>query len=140
MRIGVLGTGIVGRTVGGTVAELGHEVMMGTRGPKALSARTEPDAMGNPPFPTWHAEHEAVLVGTFAEAAAHGELVVNATSGFGLLEALKAAREENLDGKILIDIANPLDFSAGMPPTLLLCNTDSLDEQIQRAFPGARVV
>jgi predicted dinucleotide-binding enzyme len=81
-----------------------------------------------------------VELGTFGEAAAHGEMVVNATAGALSLEALKQAGEENLNGKILIDISNPLDFSKGMPPTLSVSNTDSLGEQIQRRFPEARVV
>jgi hypothetical protein len=79
-------------------------------------------------------------LGTFVEAAAHGEVVINATAGTGSLEALALAGARNLDGKILIDIANPLDFSKGMPPSLTVCNTDSLGEQIQKAFPGAKVV
>jgi predicted dinucleotide-binding enzyme len=78
--------------------------------------------------------------GTFADAAAHGEVVFNCTSGMASLEALKAAGAKNLQGKILVDVANPLDFSKGMPPTFLLCNTDSLGEQIQRAYPTAKVV
>jgi predicted dinucleotide-binding enzyme len=81
-----------------------------------------------------------VKVGTFAEAAAHGEILFNVTSGAGSLEALQLAGAANLDGKILIDIANPLDFSQGMPPSLLVSNTDSLGEQIQRAFPKVKVV
>ena len=95
---------------------------------------------GNPPFRTWQAQHGQVKLGSFAEAAAHGEIVVNATAGMASLDALKRAGEPNLNGKILIDIANPLDFSKGMPPSLSVCNTDSLGEQIQRAFPGAKVV
>ena len=79
-------------------------------------------------------------VATFAEAAAHGEIVINATSGTGSLSALKLAGTQNLSGKIIIDVANPLDFSRGMPPTLTVSNTDSLGEQIQRAFPDAKVV
>jgi 8-hydroxy-5-deazaflavin:NADPH oxidoreductase len=82
----------------------------------------------------------AVEFGTFGEAAAYGEMVVNATSGVVSLEVLKMASEENLNGKILIDISNPLDFSQGMPPTLSVSNTDSLGEQIQRRFPEAKVV
>ena len=78
--------------------------------------------------------------GTFAEAAAFGEVLFNCTSGKASLEALTMAGAENLKGKVLIDIANPLDFSRGMPPSLLVCNTDSLGEQIQRAFPEAKVV
>jgi predicted dinucleotide-binding enzyme len=78
--------------------------------------------------------------GSFADAAAFGELVVNATNGMASLEALEAAGKENLAGKVLIEVANPLDFSQGMPPSFFVCNTDSLGEQIQRAFPEARVV
>jgi predicted dinucleotide-binding enzyme len=78
--------------------------------------------------------------GTFADAAAHGEIVFNCTSGMASLEALKAAGAKNLQGKVLVDVSNPLDFSKGMPPTLSVCNTDSLGEQIQRAYPTAKVV
>jgi 8-hydroxy-5-deazaflavin:NADPH oxidoreductase len=67
-------------------------------------------------------------------------MVVNATSGVVSVEVLELAGETNLNGKILIDVANPLDFSKGMPPTLSVSNTDSLGEQIQRRFPEARVV
>jgi hypothetical protein len=140
MRIGVLGTGTVGRAVAGRLAGLGHEVMVGTRDVAATMERAEPDRMGNPAFPAWADQHPQVKVGTFAEVAAHGEVVVNATSGVVSLRVLEAAGEENLAGKVLLDIANPLDFSHGMPPTLSVKDTDSLAEQIQRAYPAARVV
>ena len=140
MRVGVLGTGIVGRTIAGKLGELGHDVSIGTRDPAALAERTEPDYMGNPPFPVWQADHPNIGVATFEDVASRSELLVNATNGAGSLEALLAAGEHNLDGKILIDISNPLDFSHGMPPSLFVSNTDSLAEQIQRAFPGAGVV
>jgi predicted dinucleotide-binding enzyme len=140
MKIAVLGTGTVGRTVAAKLAELGHEVVIGTRDPAATLARTEPDAMGNPPFPVWQAEHPAVRLAPFAEAAAQGELVVNATGGTGSLGALTRAGERNLAGKVLLDVSNPLDFSRGFPPSLFVSDTDSLAEQIQRAFPGVRVV
>ena len=81
-----------------------------------------------------------MALGTFAEAAAHGEVVVNATASAVSLEALERAGEENLSGKVLMDVSNPLDFSKGMPPTLSVVNTDSLGEQLQRRFPEARVV
>ena len=110
-RIGVLGTGTVGKTVGTKLTEVGHEVKMGTRSE-----------------------------GTYAEAASFGEIVVNATAGSASLEALEAAGSENLAGKTLWDIANPLDFSEGFPPTLTVANDDSLAEQIQRAHPDANVV
>jgi 8-hydroxy-5-deazaflavin:NADPH oxidoreductase len=140
VRLGVLGTGVVGKTITARLAGLEHEVMVGTRNPEATLSRTEPDQFGNPPFSDWQQEHPAVELGTFGEAAAYGEMVVNATSGVVSLEALKMAGEENLNGKILIDISNPLDFSQGMPPTLSVSNTDSLGEQIQRRFPEAKVV
>jgi predicted dinucleotide-binding enzyme len=95
---------------------------------------------GGPPFSEWIGQHPAVKVGTFAQAAAHGEVVFNATVGHASLDAVGAAGAENLGGKILVDVSNPLDFSKGMPPSLFVSNTDSLAEQIQRAFPQARVV
>lgn len=140
MRSGILGTGTVGRVIGARLASLGHDVTIGTRDVEALLARTEPDAMGNEPFAGWREKNAQIGLGTFAEAAAHGEIVVNATNGAASLDALSAAGRANLDGKVLIDIANPLDFSQGMPPSLFISNTDSLGEQIQRAFPGTRVV
>jgi 8-hydroxy-5-deazaflavin:NADPH oxidoreductase len=140
MKIAVLGTGIVGRTIAGGAARLGHEVVIGTRDPQGTLSRTEGDAMGNPPFSVWHADHAEIGLLPFAEAAAHGETVVNATSGGDSLAVLALAGAENLAGKVLMDVANPLDFSAGFPPTLLVKDTDSLGEQIQRAFPDANVV
>ncbi|MFE0511349.1 NADPH-dependent F420 reductase [Streptomyces sp. NPDC058964] len=140
MRYAVLGTGVVGQTVAAKLASLGHEVVVGTRDPKATLARTEPDGYGNPPFAHWLAAHEQVRLETFADAAAWAETVVNTTSGAATLQALEAAGTANLAGKVLIDIANPLDFSQGMPPSLNPVNTDSLGEQVQRAFPEAKVV
>jgi 8-hydroxy-5-deazaflavin:NADPH oxidoreductase len=140
MRFGILGTGVVGKTMAARLAGLGHDVMVGTRNPQQTLPRTDPDQYGNPPFSAWQQEHAEVKLGTFGDAAAHGEMVVNATAGTVSLEALKQTGEENLNGKILIDISNPLDFSKGMPPTLWVSNTDSLGEQSQRRFPEARVV
>src|SRR6266702_1583822 len=124
MRIAVLGTGTVGRALAGRLSELGHDVMVGTRDVGDTMARTEPDGMGNPPFPMWAAAHPAVKVGDLAEAAVHGELVVNATSGAASVAVLQAAGEGSLAGKVVIDVANPLDFSHGRPPTLLVKDTD----------------
>jgi 8-hydroxy-5-deazaflavin:NADPH oxidoreductase len=141
MRIGILGTGMVGKSVAARLAELDHEVLVGTRDPAATLARDEPHPVyGIPPFRVWHEQHPEVKLGSFADAAAHGELVVNATAGTASLEALRLAGEANLAGKVLIDIANALDYSQGMPPTPLVSTTDSLGERIQRAFPAARVV
>ena len=140
MKIGVLGTGPVGQAIAAKLAEVGHGVFVGTRDPAATLARTENDMLGNPPFKVWREKHPKIEFGTLSQAAAHGEVVVNCTQGAVSLDALKAAGEKNLAGKILVDIANPLDFSKGMPPSLTVCNTDSLGEQIQRAFPQAKVV
>jgi 8-hydroxy-5-deazaflavin:NADPH oxidoreductase len=140
MRVGVLGTGMVGRALAGRLAELGHDVVIGTRDVEQTMARSDPDAMGNPPYAVWQQDHEEVRLVPFAEAGAHGELIVNATAGTGALPALEAAGVSNLSGKVLVDVANPLDFSQGFPPLLSIANTDSLGEQIQRAFPEARVV
>lgn len=139
MRIGILGTGVVGQTHAAKLEQLGHDVMIGTRDPGKTMARPEKDASGST-FKDWHAQHRKVRLGTFAEAAAHGEVVINATRGEASLEALEEAGKGNLGGKILIDISNPLDFSKGMPPSLLICNTDSLGERIQKALPEAKVV
>ena len=136
MRISVLGTGMVGRTIAARLDDLGHDVAIGTRDPQDTLARTEPGGMGR----VWASEHPGITVATFAEAAAAAELVVNATSGGASLAALESAGAENLAGKVLVDVANPLDFSQGMPPTLSVKDTDSLGEQIQRAFPEAKVV
>ena len=129
MRIGVLGTGMVGRAIASKLVSLGHEVMMGSR-----SADNEQAA-------EWVASAGAnASQGTFADAATFGELVFNCTAGAASVEALRSAGAQNLAGKTLVDVSNPLDFSQGVPPSLFVCSTDSLAEQIQRAFPEARVV
>lgn len=129
MKFGILGTGTVGQTIGTKLCELGHEVRMGSRsehGEKTLAwmAKAGPNASE----------------GTFAEAAAFGEILFNCTSGMHSLEAVRAAGVGNIGAKILIDVSNPLDFSKGFPPSLSVCNTDSLAEQIQREVPAAKVV
>ena len=140
MKIGVFGTGVVGQTIAEKLESLGHEVILGTRDVKASMARADKDSFGRPPLKEWVAQHPKVKLGTHAEAAAHGQLLVNATNGMGSLEALKLAGEKNLNGKVMLDISNPLDFSKGMPPALFVCNTDSLAEQIQRTYPQLKVV
>jgi 8-hydroxy-5-deazaflavin:NADPH oxidoreductase len=140
MKIGILGTGIVGRTLSARLAGMDHTVMIGTRDPSVTLARTDTDSMGNPPFREWVKLNPGIEVGEFAKAAAHGEMVFNCTSGMISLQALGMAGEMNLNGKVIVDCSNPLDFSKGMPPTLSVSNTDSLGEQIQRVFPRAKVV
>lgn len=115
MRIGVLGTGVVGTTLAGKLRELGNDVQVGSRD----------GAKGD---------------GSFADVTAHGELLFNCTAGTSSLEALELAGDDNLRGKVLVDVSNPLDFSQGFPPRLSVCNGDSLGEQIQRRFPDTRVV
>lgn len=140
MDIAVLGTGTVGRAIAGRLDELGHLVVVGTRDPKATAARSEPDQTGGGSLSTWLGAHPRVGLATFADAAAGADLVVNASAGAATLEVLRAAGADNLAGKVLVDVANPLDFSGGFPPTLSVKDTDSLGEQVQRAFPRARVV
>jgi 8-hydroxy-5-deazaflavin:NADPH oxidoreductase len=146
VKIAVLGTGTVGRTIAERLGELGHEVAMGTRDVKATLARAEagddsPGSGGESrPFARWLEARPGVTLATFADAASGADVVVNATSGTVTMAALEAAGAENLAGKVLLDIANPLDFSQGMPPTLFVKDTDSLGERIQRAYPGVRVV
>jgi 8-hydroxy-5-deazaflavin:NADPH oxidoreductase len=140
MNIAVFGSGMVAQTVGPALQSHGHTVVYGTRNPSDTLARTEPGPFGNPSFSEWMLQHPEARVATFAEAAEGAELIVNTTSGHGTLPALESAGAERLNGKILIDIANPLDFSNGFPPSLTVCNTDSLGEQIQRAYPGLNVV
>ena len=129
MKLAVLGTGGVGQRIGSKLVALGHEVMMGSR------------TAGNEKAVAWvAAAGKGASEGTFAQAAAFGELVWNCTAGTGTLAALEAAGEGNLAGKILLDLSNPLDFSKGFPPRLSICNDDSLGEAIQRALPRTRVV
>jgi predicted dinucleotide-binding enzyme len=140
MKIAVLGSVVVGQTMSERLDQLGHEVMIGTRNVKETLARSAPDSFGRPPFKDWYAGHSKIKLGNFSEAAAFGQVIINATNGAGSLEALRMAGKDNLKGKVLMDISNPLDFSKGMPPSLLVSNTDSLGEQIQRTFPDTRVV
>ena len=133
MRIAVLGTGVVGRTLAAGLHALGHDVVMGTRDPASTLARDD-EALSR-----WRAEHDAVGLLTFADAASGSDLVVNATSGAATLDVLDQAGEA-LDGRVLLDVSNPLDFSRGFPPTLFVADTDSLAEQAQAAHPRARVV
>jgi hypothetical protein len=138
MKVGVLGSGVVGQTLGGHLARQGHDVVLGTRSPDELGGKR---GLEQTSLQEWvDGTDGRGRVESFEAAARHGEVVINATAGTGSLDALRIAGEQNLAGKILIDVSNPLDFSRGMPPTLTVSNTDSLGEQIQRAFPECRVV
>ena len=140
MHIAVLGTGMVGRTLATRLAGLGHDVVIGTRHPDETLARTEPDPMGTPPYRDYASRQADVRLATFADAVLDADLVINATSGRGVLDMLESIGEEALEGRVLMDLSNPLDFSAGFPPTLFIKDTDSLGEQVQAAFPRTRVV
>jgi 8-hydroxy-5-deazaflavin:NADPH oxidoreductase len=140
VKISVMGTGMVGRALAGRLAEVGHEVVVGTRDPAALLARTEPDAMGTPPYAQWQERHPGVGLVPAAAAGASAELLVNATAGTASVAALTGAGLAERDGLVVLDVANALVFGEGPVPTLAVANTDSLGEQIQRAFPRARVV
>ncbi|HEX9302919.1 MAG TPA: NAD(P)-binding domain-containing protein [Thermoanaerobaculia bacterium] len=129
MKFGVLGSGMVGQAIAGKLVSLGHQVKMGSR-----SATNEKAA-------AWvKSAGKGASQGTFADAAGFGEIVFNCTAGAGSLDALQAAGAQKLTDKILVDVANPLDFSHGMPPTLFISNDDSLAERIQAAFPETKVV
>jgi predicted dinucleotide-binding enzyme len=142
MDIGIIGSGRVAQTLATKLLELGHRVTISSRD---TAKAKETGAWGAIPSADAFATAQRELgrdaaAGSFADAAAAGEVVINATSGGHALEALEAAGAANLAGKIVVDVANPLDFSQGMPPSLLFCNTDSLAERIQAAFPETRVV
>ena len=129
MKFGIFGTGMVGAAIGTKLVQLGHEVKMGSR------------TKDNPKAVDWVKKVGGkASQGTFADAAQFGELVFNCTQGAVGVEVVQQAGPENLAGKVLIDVANPLDFSHGMPPTLTVANKDSLGEQLQRALPKTQVV
>jgi predicted dinucleotide-binding enzyme len=120
---------MVGNAIATKLVKVGHDVKMGSR--TADNAKGAEWVKANGP---------KASQGTYADAAAFGDLLFNCTAGAGSLAALEAAGKGNLAGKVLVDVSNPLDFSKGMPPTLTVANTDSLAEQIQRAFPDTQVV
>jgi predicted dinucleotide-binding enzyme len=128
MKIAVLGTGMVGNALATKLIQCGHQVMMRSRTANSRPAQEWKNATG-----------EGAQIGTFADAAAFGELIISCTNGANSVAALRQAGEANLRGKILIDVSNPLDMSQ-KPPTLVFCNTDSLGERIQREFPETIVV
>jgi predicted dinucleotide-binding enzyme len=129
MKIAVLGTGDVGRRIGSKLVAAGHDVMLGSR------------TADNEKAVAWTKQAgPRASNGTFADAAASAELVFNCCSGAATLAVLESTGTKNLAGKILIDLSNPLDFSSGFPPSLSVCNTESLGEQVQAALPDTKVV
>ena len=129
MKIGILGTGDVGQALGIGFANLGHEVKMGSRDPNQEKVKAWVNKAGS-----------KASAGTFAEAAAYGELAVLCTIWTGAENAIRLAGPDHLAGKVVIDTTNPLDFSAGIPPKLSVGHTDSAGEHIQRWLPNSRVV
>lgn len=139
MKIAILGTGGVARILAGALSDKGHDVELGSRDPAAALARDDVNHQTNSTLAGWHEAHPKVQIGTFEEAADHGEVLLLATSGGGALPALATAGLERRAGTILIDITNPIvRTSEGI--TLDPSMTDSLAEQIQRTYPNVRVV
>ncbi len=139
MKIGILGTGDVGKTLGSALARRGHDVMLGTRDVRRKmeekSSESEPLT-----FRDWLSKNKKIRLGSFPEAAAHGELLMNATAGHASIEALSKVKPADVKEKILVDIANALAPWGEGPLKMFVVNTDSLAERIQRAHPGLRVV
>lgn len=150
MNIAVLGTGMVGRAIAGKLQETGNNVSIGTRNVAAKKTVAPKENTGNgddwsnapdnSAFNNWHEEHSDIELKTFADAAKDAAIIFNCTSGLNSLKVLELTGAEHINGKVLVDIANPLDFSNGMPPSLNPVNTDSLGEQIQAAYPQVKVV
>lgn len=137
MKIGIIGSGVVGQTLGTRLVGLGHDVVIGTRDPKKLDEKK--NMAGS--LREWLASTEGRgRVGTFAEAAAHGELLVSALHGQNTIDALRAAGADKVGPKVLIEIGNELDFSKGRPPRALASQDNCLGERVQAAFPNLRVV
>ncbi len=142
MDIGILGTGGVGRTLAAALIAAGHTVMLGTRDVAVTRASTAAGPYGGPSFAAWHAGQPAVKLGSFAETAAFGALIINAANGATALDTLAMAALESQAGKTMIDVSNDLDASQGMPPRLRVADVPgaSLGERIQAAYPMIRVV
>ncbi|MER3523406.1 MAG: NADP oxidoreductase [Ignavibacteria bacterium] len=129
MNIGILGSGMVGTTLGTRLVRLGHAVMIGSRSPDNAKAAAWARSNG-----------ESASHSTFADAAAFGEMILLCTKGDVTLDILHATNPAHFARKVVIDVTNPLDFSKGVPPSLFVCNTDSLGEQVQCTLPEAYVV
>lgn len=130
---------MVGQSLAGGFARIGHEVVIGTRDTEATKARREPDAMGAPGFGVWYEEHGDIPVARLSEAVDGADVVVNATNGVNSMDALQLVGAELLAGKVLLDVANALDFTT-TPPSLATVDGPSLAETIQAQFPDALVV
>jgi 8-hydroxy-5-deazaflavin:NADPH oxidoreductase len=142
MKIAILGTGMVGQGLALALQAQGHDIVFGTRDVAASLANTQPSAYGLPSFGVWHKDHADMRVATFAEAAQAGDVLINASNGGVSLEVLRLAKLQTVGNKVLIDVANDLDASKGMPPISRSSDIAGagLAEQIQAAYPQLRVV
>ena len=141
MKVAILGTGSVGQTLARKLKDLGNEVMIGTRNVADSLAKTGADGWGNPQIGKWMQDNSDIELLPFREAVEKGgDIIVFAMNGGAAIQCLEQVGADLLEGKVLMDISNPLDFSAGFPPSLFVSNTDSLGEQIQQAFPTLKVV
>jgi predicted dinucleotide-binding enzyme len=140
MKITIIGTGVVGQTLASKLNELGHEITMVTRNPEVTKSRTEPNPMSGVSFADWYKDNKNIKLEAYTTCNVDADLIILATKGDSSVNALKEVGKNNLTGKVLLDISNPLDFSGGMPPTLFISNDDSLAELIQREFPLTKVV
>lgn len=142
MKIAILGTGMVGQTLAAALTSKGHEVTIGTRDVQKSLATSGANAFGIPAFGTWHQSHAHVGVKTFADAIAGAELLINATNGAVILDIMRGIPQRDFENKVMIDVANALDFSKGMPPRVMITDTPgaSIGERLQNAFPALRVV
>ena len=140
MKISILGTGTVGQVIAAKLLKLGHHVSLITRDKESTKERTKIDPQSGFSFKEWYENYQDIALLNYEETLADTDLFINATSGFGSIDALTSVGADKLADHILLDIANPLDFSKGMPPSLFICNTDSLGETIQRTFPRLNVV
>ncbi|WP_241613066.1 NADPH-dependent F420 reductase [Rosenbergiella epipactidis] len=140
MKIGIIGSGMVGRAFSIRLAELGHDVLIGTRNPIITLGREEPDSKGIPAWKFWSLHNPEIKLATFQEVADFGDVIINATAGAISIEALSKIEKDSLKDKVILDLALPLSYSPERSPKLIYSNEDSLGEKIQRAFPESKVV
>ncbi len=138
MKVGIFGTGDVGKTLGASLAHRGHDIMLGTRDvAKKMAEKGTEDSIA---FRDWQSKNKKIRLGSLAETAAHGDLLMNATAGHGSLDALAKIKPTDVKDKILIDVSNALGPWTEGQVQMFVANTDSLAERLQRAHPGLRVV
>jgi len=142
MKVVILGTGNVGQTLAEKLISLDHEVMMGTRDVAVTLERKGSGNSGDLSFGEWHSNNKKVQLMTFQDVVREGELIINALHGAAVIPVIQSCNLSDFDNKLIMDIANPLDFSKGFPPSLLpgMNNTNSLGEEIQKLLPNSKVV